>query len=232
VKSNEQRAKAAFDKLTIREQMTVLDWRELGNNWQDALIGSGVLCESGNRRLTATEAVRQQVYDQVHAATVERRLHNLQLLHPDETTLRRETAEHESSHCVVAMSLGRSIRSVSINDDDPSAGRCKYSEAAGTPLETAVISVAPIVWLEQIRYREFRHLPRGATGCENDLKRAHAAVGYDMQWGFGELWKAFRQAHTILEDNFDAVMSVADVLDREGEYRPYPAQTPRIRPAK
>jgi hypothetical protein len=231
VKSNEQRAKAAFDKLTVREQMTVLDWRELGNNWQDSLIGSGVLCESGNYRLTATETARQQVYDQVHSATVTRRLHNLQLLHPDETSLRRETAEHEASHCVVAMSLGRNIRSVSIDDDDPSAGRCRYSKA-GTPLETAIISVGPIVWLEQIRYREFRHLLRGATGCESDLKRAQAAVGYDMQWGFGELWKAFRQAHAILEDNFDAVMSVAEVLDREGSYVPYPAMTPRVRPAK
>jgi hypothetical protein len=227
VKSNEQRAKAAFDKLTIREQMTVLDWRELGNNWQDSLIGSGVLCESGYR-LTATEAARQQIYDQVHAATVERRLHNLQLLHPDETTLRRETAEHESSHCVVAMSLGRNVRSVTIDDNDPSAGRCRYSEA-GTPLETAVISVAPIVWMEQIRFREFRHLPRGATGCENDLKRAQAAVGYDMQWNLG---KAFRAAHAILEDNFDAVISVAEVLDREGSYVPYPAMRPRVRPAK
>jgi hypothetical protein len=229
VKSTEQRAKAIFDKLTVRKQMSVLDWRELGNNWQDSLLGSGVLCESGSYRLTATEAARQEIYDRVHAATIERRLHNLQLLHPDEVSFRKETAEHESSHCVVAMSLGRHVRSVSIDDDDPSAGRCRYSENAGTPLETAIISVAPIVWIEQIRYREFRHLPRGATGCENDLKRAHAAVGYDMQWNLG---KAFRRAHAILEDNFDAVMSVAEVLDREGSYVPYPAMTPRVRPAK
>ena len=111
------------------------------------------------------------------------------------------------------MALNKSVGSIRINSDDPSGGLCSF-ERGSTPLEIATICVAPVVWIEQVYYKEFRHyLPWGATGCETDLMRARDAVGWELD-------RAFRQAREILIDNRDAVISIADRLDRDGEYRP------------
>jgi hypothetical protein len=223
VKSREQLARATFDKLDVRDRMLVLDWVALGNSWHDSLINSGVL--AGPRpsvgRLTPAEAARLAEYDRQFGKLVEQRLRNLP---PDETSHRRETAEHESAHAIIVLSFGRALlRSLQINNNDPSGGLCTY-EKGSTPFETAVIALAPKVWIEQIRYQQFSPA-FGATGCESDLQRARDAVGWEID-------RAAKRAYEILLDNYDSVLAVADRLDRDGEYKPYPAMNPRVRPAR
>jgi hypothetical protein len=224
VRSQEQLAWSQFRKLDVRDQMNVLDWMALGNPCQDAMISSGVL--TGPRpttgRLTPSEFARQQEYDRQFGKLVEQRIKNLL---PNEVSRRRQTAEHEAAHAVCVLAFGKALRSISINDDDPSGGLCSYEKGL-TPLETAITCVAPIVWLEQIRYQDYPHyLANGATGCESDLRKAQNAVGCDMNFEFG---RAFRQSRELLLAEYDSVMAIADRLDRDGEYKPYPT-SPRVR---
>lgn len=213
MKSREQAARAKFEKLDVRDKLLVLPWVEIGNPWDDSLVISGVL--SGSRpsasfRLSPSEARRQKELDRLYEEEVERRLRRLL---PDEVSRRHETAHHEAAHAIVVMALCRALRSVQINDDDPSGGLCTYAKGA-TPHETATIAVAPIVWIDQIYYKEFRHyLPWGATGCESDLRKARAAVGWEID-------KAVKHAREILRDNYDETVALADRLDRDGEWRP------------
>lgn len=225
MRSQEQLAWSQFWKLDVRDQMNVLDWMVLGNSCQDSMVSSGVLTgpRPATGRVTPQEAAKQRTYDKEFGKLVERRVRNLL---PNEISRRRETAEHESAHAIIVMSFGRALlRSISINSDNPSGGLCTY-EKGSTPFETATIAVAPIVWLEQIRFAEFPHyMSNGATGCESDLKRARVAAGWELD-------RAFKCCREILLDNYDSVLAVADKLDRDGEYKPYPTMTPRVRPAR
>jgi hypothetical protein len=216
VKSAEQAAYRVYCGLPTRKKMGVLPWRELGNPWSVSLINSGVLSDpdqSAYRPRTPSEAARQQESDRLNEILLARRVRNLL---PDECSRRYESAHHESAHAIVVMALGKALRFISIGDD-PSGGLCTFAKGS-TPLEIATICVAPIVWIEQVYYRQFRHyLPKGATGCDSDLRKATGAVGYDMQW---ELGKAFRHAREILRDNFDETEALAEKLDRDGVWRP------------
>lgn len=149
MKSTEQIARAAFDKLPVRDKILVLDWRELGNSWHDSLVNSGALSgarPSGAFRMTPTEVARQEESDRLDEVIVARRLRNLL---PDETSRRRETAEHEAAHGVVALAFGRNVRRLEINANDATGGTCVY-QRADDPMQTAVIALAGKVWLEQL----------------------------------------------------------------------------------
>jgi hypothetical protein len=225
VKSAEQAAKRAYDELPTREKLRVMEWRQLGNSWADSLLNSGALSSPRQPAypLSPTEAARQELSNQFNEKLLAQRMKRLL---PDEVSHRRETAEHEAAHAVCVLAFGKALRSISINDDDPSGGLCSY-ERGLTPLETAITCVAPIVWLEQIRYQEFPHyLANGATGCESDLRKAQVAVGCDMNF---ELGRAFRKARELLLDEYDSVMAIGDRLDRDGEYKPYPTSPTRIK---
>jgi hypothetical protein len=227
VKSSEQVAKAAYLKLPVADKLLVMPWRELGNSWEDSLLSSGVA--SGPRpstpfRRTPAESDRQQESDRLDEILLARRLRNLG---PDETTERRQSAEHEAAHGVVALSLGRNVGRLEINPNDATGGSCTY-QRADDPMENAIIALAGKVWLEQIRYRDF-DLPWGATGCDGDLQTAYDAVGHDMSYLLG---RAFKRCKAILKDNYEAVLILADKLDRDGAFQPYPTMSPRIRPGK
>jgi hypothetical protein len=227
VKSREQVAKAAYLKLPVADKLLVMPWRELGNSWEDSLLSSGVA--SGPRpstpfRRTPAESDRQQESDRLDEILLARRLRNLG---PDETTERRQSAEHEAAHGVVALSLGRNVGRLEINPNDATGGTCIY-QRADDPMDNAVIALAGKVWLEQFRYRDF-DLPWGATGCDRDLQTAYDMVGRDMTWLLG---RAFSRCRAILKDNFDAVITLSDKLDRDGTFSPYPTMTPRVRPWK
>jgi hypothetical protein len=213
MKSAEQIAKRAYDELPTRDKMLVMQWRELGNSWQDSMLSSGVCSgprPSASYRLSPAEAARQAESDRLNEILLARRVRNLL---PDECSRRYQGAHHESAHAIVVLALGKALRSISIGDD-PSGGLCTFAKGS-TPFEIATICVAPIVWIEQVFYRQFPYyLPNGATGCDSDLRKAHEAVG---GW---ELDKAFKQCRAILKENFDSVVAVADALDREGEWRP------------
>lgn len=58
MRSTEQTAKAAYDKLAPRDKRVVLAWRELGNDWFTSVVNSGVL--SDGRRVRPDEAARAQ----------------------------------------------------------------------------------------------------------------------------------------------------------------------------
>jgi hypothetical protein len=227
VRSTERDAKAEYLQLPTRRKLLALPWRELGCSWEDAMINSGVRSDPHPEPVfprTPSEAARQRESDRLDELALARRVRNLG---PDETTERRQSAEHESAHGVVALSLGRNVGRLEINANDASGGTCTYRKS-DDPMDNAVIALAGKVWLEQFRYLEF-DLPWGATGCEADLERAYEAVGHDMSWLLG---RAFARCKAILSDNREAVLILADKLDRDGAFQPYPTMSPRIRPGK
>jgi hypothetical protein len=210
VRSTEQISKSVYDALPAHKKTRAMNWRRLGNSWTNSILNSGVLAPDQPRRFAnPSDAARQQLADELTEKRLAREVrHSL----PDECSRRYQTAHHESAHGVVALSFNRALRFISISPDNPSSGLCEYARGA-TPLETATICIAPVVWLEQV-YRDFPYyLPWGATGCEKDLQKAHDAVGWEIN-------KAFTWARAILTDNRDAVIAIADQLDRDGEYRP------------
>jgi hypothetical protein len=204
VKSREQVAKAAYLKLPVADKLLVMPWRELGNSWEDSMLSSGVA--SGPRPSTPFRR---------SPAEFDRQQESDRL------------AEHEAAHGVVALSLGRNVGRLEINPNDATGGSCTY-QRADDPMENAIIALAGKVWLEQIRYRDF-DLPWGATGCDGDLQTAYDAVGHDMSYLLG---RAFKRCKAILKDNYEAVLILADKLDRDGAFQPYPTMSPRIRPGK
>jgi hypothetical protein len=211
VKSTEQTAKQLYDELPTHAKIRVMNWRRLGNSWTDSLLNSGALSNRNTSTypLNPSEAARQELSDEIHGALLAQQV---RYALPDEVSRRYQTAHHETAHLVVAMALSKTVRSISISTDNPSSGLCQYERGA-TPLETATICVAPIVWLEQV-YRDFPYfMPWGASGCEKDLQKAHDAAGWEID-------KASEQARAILADNYDAVVVIADRLDRDGEYQP------------
>jgi hypothetical protein len=211
VKSTEQTSKALYDQLPTRQKIAVVNWRRLGNSWTDSLLNSGALSNRNTSTypISPSEAARHELSDELHEALLAQQV---RYALPDEVSRRCETSHHEAAHATIVMALGKTLRSISINTDNPSSGLCEYERGA-TPLETATICLAPIVWLEQV-YRDFPYyLPWGATGCEKDLQKAHEAVGWEID-------KAWKQARAILADNYNAVIAIADRLDRDGEYQP------------
>jgi hypothetical protein len=218
VKSNEQIARAAFDKLPTSDKVLVMPWRELGNSWEDSMANSGVLSgplSSAPYRMTPAEAERQHRIDEINEESLARRIRNLL---PDEVSRRYETAHHEAAHGIVVMALGKPLRSIQVNSDSPAGGLCTYGNSGVTPLETATIALAGKVWIEHVYYKRFcYYLPSGATGCDSDIRRAHAAVGTDINWDLG---RAFRLAKEILKENFDETESLANKLDRDGVWFP------------
>lgn len=205
--------------------MRVMSWRKLGNSWETSVANSGVLAES--QLPAAPRSPSEAAQEKEHGRRCEELIaREIRGLLPDEVSRRYETAHHESAHAVVVMALNKTVGSIRINTDDPSGGLCTFERGA-SPLEIATVCVAPIVWIEQVYYKEFRHyLPWGATGCESDLRRARDAAGWELD-------RAFRECREILRENYDSVVAVAEKLDRDGEFRPYPAMTPtRTGPAK
>jgi hypothetical protein len=227
VRSTERDAKAAYLESPTADKLATMPWLELGYGYKDARRLSGAT--SGPRpsapfRRTPAEFARQQESDRLDELALARRMRNLG---PDETTERRQSAEHEAAHGVVALSLGRNVGRLEINPNDATGGSCTY-QRADDPMENAIIALAGKVWLEQIRYRDF-DLPWGATGCDGDLQTAYDAVGHDMSYLLG---RAFKRCKAILKDNYEAVLILADKLDRDGAFQPYPTMSPRIRPGK
>ncbi|HEX5348523.1 MAG TPA: hypothetical protein VFW64_15685 [Pseudonocardiaceae bacterium] len=214
MKSREQAARAAYSDLPTADKLRVMSWVELGNTWEDAMLSSGVCSgprPSTSYRMTPREAERQRQIDHFDEESLARRERNLL---PNECSRRYETSHHEAAHAIVVMAFGKALRSISINSEDARSGLCTF-EKGTTPLQTATICVAPIVWIEQVYYREFRyHMPWGSSGCESDLRKARDVVGDSG------LDKAFKLCREILKENYDSVIAVANRLDSEGYYRP------------
>jgi hypothetical protein len=199
VKSSEQIAKAAYEQLAPRDKWLVLSWREHGHDWCDSLLRSGVLTPS--RRITPTEAARAQKNDEFEELLIQ----NYQRMMPtDDASRRRQTAEHEAAHSVVAQSLGVPIRLAHVLLDG--SGECLHE--SGTPFQTATIALAGEMWIGIFRSLEF---PRGPVGCIPDRRTALKALPDQFEFG-----KARDQCFTILRENRAKVLALADRIDRDG----------------
>lgn len=98
MKSSEQAARAIYESLPPSDQLLVLSWLlQPGNDWCTSVLNSGVLTR-GPRR-TPYEAAVQQFSDD-YARTIAEYQRRIMGSDP-----RRECAEHEAAHCIVAEAL-------------------------------------------------------------------------------------------------------------------------------
>jgi hypothetical protein len=185
VRSVEKIAKAAYEKLSPRDKCLVMSWRQLGNSWSDSIINSGVISTAG-RRVHPDDAARAEADAEFEEMQLAQRL---RMMPTDDALRRRESAEHEAAHTVVAQALGVEVKAAYVTAD--SMGRCLHTRV--TPFENAMISLAGEMWVGTFLSLEF---PRGPTGCDDDRRAAVDAVGFDMNW---ELGKAYRQCFEILK---------------------------------
>lgn len=199
MKSSEQMARAAFEELDTRDKWLVLSWRERGHAWCTSLLNSGVLSSTG-RRVRPEEAARAQERDRIDELILRQYMRSMPT---DEALRRREAAEHEAAHAIVAQALGVRVRVAHVLADG--AGGCIHEY--GTPIQTATIALAGEIWIGTFRSLEF---PRGASGCESDRRAAAEAVD---SWTLGQ---AHKQCVVILKENRAAVLALADRIDADG----------------
>ncbi|MGH3781251.1 MAG: hypothetical protein ACRDRO_11675 [Pseudonocardiaceae bacterium] len=199
MKSSEQIARSFYEQLGARDKRLVLDWRARGANWADAVVNSGVLTDRA--RIHPDQAARDRANEEF-----ERNLlaHEVRTMPTDAAKRRRETAEHEAAHTIVAKALDVEVFATAIHADG--GGSCL--RASGTPTEKAIIATAGWMWIGRFRTQEFLS---GPTGCDGDLRAAVAAVG--LGWPLDE---ARRRCHEILKENSALVLATADRLDRDG----------------
>jgi hypothetical protein len=201
MKSSEQMAKREFDKLAPRDKWLILAWRERGYDWCDSLLNSGVLSSTG-WRVHPEEAARAQESDRIDELILRQYMRSMPT---DDALRRREAAEHEAAHAIVAQALGVRVRVAHVLADG--SGGCLHEY--GTPIQTATIALAGEIWIGTFRSLEF---PRGPAGCKSDRRAACSAVGAD-DW---ELKRAYEQCHTILKENRAIVLALADRIDADG----------------
>lgn len=182
MRSSEQIAKAAYEKLAARDKRAVLAWRELGNDWFTSVVNSGVL--SDGRRISPGEAAlagERERFEEMLLAS------QLRMMPPGETSRQREAAEHEAAHAILAQSFGLDVKVAYTLPGG--TGRCLYE--AGSPFQTAAIALAGELWIGTFRALAF---PRGATGCQDDRRRAIKACPDD--W---DRRKAYQHCHEVLK---------------------------------
>lgn len=199
MKSAEQMAKREFDKLTPRDKWLVLSWHERGHDWWDSLFNSGVLTTS--RRVHPEEAARAQERDRIDELILQQYMRSMPT---DDVLRRRETAEHEAAHAIVAQSLGVPVRVAHVLPDG--SGECRHE--SGTPFQTATIALAGEIWIGTFRSLEF---PRGPVGCTPDRRTALTALPDHFEFS-----KAYDRCFAILRENSAHVLALADQIDNDG----------------
>jgi hypothetical protein len=169
--SSEQVAYQIYRDLPPHDRRLVRQWVDrTGADWATSLINAGVL---GTRyRRTPEEEARAAARREADEA-LEAWEH---LIAPaDEVTRRREAAEHEASHAIVAQAFGSNVSVTSIGTDG--SGLCRYRLEGLDDLQRATIMLAPGVWINTIRGDRF---PRGASGTSQDQRDA-IRTGADLQ---------------------------------------------------
>jgi hypothetical protein len=183
--SSEQLAWDTYARLNVSDRELVDAWRAIGNDWVTSLLNSGVMRSSG-RRTHPQDAAAQEWFRRRREPLPARRL----------------CAEHEAAHAIVAAALGVHVVDVEVRDDD---GSGEATHVRTSPQNNAAIAAAGQVWIEHIRYREY---PAGDPGCGSDRRAIAASVD-----GFGER-EAILTARQILRDHADAVMGLADMVEK------------------
>jgi hypothetical protein len=178
MKSGRAAREVLYD-LPSRSQSVVLEWVALGHPLYDALLESNVLGKG--EPVTPRDARREQL----------------------RKNDRRESAEHESAHAVAASALGLKVKSAEIADDD--SGSCVY--VAGTKLESAIVLMAPEIWLDRFRRDQFPYGPKG-------LKADHRAL---TEIGDALILRtAMKHCVEILRQNSALVLALSDRIEKNG----------------
>jgi hypothetical protein len=233
--TTEKAAEAAYLKLPQRDKKAVDAWLDLGNNYFDSLINSGVLSrtrdvnpddrtrmsERGAREVfrdlpwRQKDLVREWLasgHDLPDALLSSNVLGQGELLTPRESRWqalrandKREVAEHESAHCVVTAALGLDVISARIFEDG--SGECTHVK--GTKLQSATVRMAGELWIDQHRGKSV--FPYGAKGLEGD-HRALAAIGDVFI-----LRSAMAHCTAILSQNREIVLGTAAQILKYGQ---------------
>jgi len=191
--SSEQVAAAALAQLGEPDRRLVGCWRSIGYDVADALLCSGVL---GGQRRHPSSRTRSELLEHADRLIADRARRASPMTGD---RLRRQVAEHEAAHVVVARALRCHVRSVQVGDDG--AGHCEF--AAGNDPDRACIAMAPVAW-SLLRRDEYP----ADRGCANDHLFAVRAVG---EWGAAD---ARDRAMGILAARRPEVLTLADDLMR------------------
>lgn len=185
--SSEQIAWRMYRDLPAADRRVVDAWRELGNDWVTSLLNARVLT-SGRRQVPAddpTEHFRRRYF-------------------PDEELKRREVAEHEAAHAVVALALGVPVSEVTTVPDGEVGGSVTFRTSSRRA--TAIILAAAEVWITEFRWRTFPTVRESGFG--DDRRKVLEATGADA-W---QIQDAARRAREILADRRDEVLEMAQRL--------------------
>jgi hypothetical protein len=205
VKSTEQIARSIYEALPARDKKNVLAWRELGNDWCTSVLNSGVMRASG-QRTTPHDAARQDLADRYEQLIFDQ--YRRTTWRSTDFGKRREAAEHEAAHVIVAQALGLDVWLAHISGKG--GGQSLYE--CGTPHQTAVVTMAGEIWINVFRSYEFIG---GAHGCEDDQQAYLRALPDDVAYN-----KAYRECFNILRRNYSTIIALADHIDNGGHYIP------------
>ncbi|MQY13769.1 hypothetical protein SRB5_39210 [Streptomyces sp. RB5] len=189
VSGSEQIGWSMYAALPVEDRRAVDAWRDLGNDVVTSLLNAGVLRSGETRRLPAGDT-----------ADWTRRSLGI-----DKALIRQEAAEHEAAHAVAARALGVHVAEISITED----GSGSTSFETTSRKATAVIAVAPRVWVGEFRAVVFPNGARGSGRDEQLLARATAADAYNVA-------EATRRARLILGGRRDEVLALARRLVEDG----------------
>jgi hypothetical protein len=232
--TTEKAAEAAYLKLSQRDKKAVDAWLDLGNNYFDSLLNSGVLSRTRDvnpeNRTRMSERGAREVFhdlswqqknvvsewlaaghDLPDAILNANALGTGELVTPRDARRdrlriadRQEAAEHESAHAVAAQALGLDVQSAKIAEDG--SGECVHVK--GTRLERAIVKMAGELFIDRFRKDVF---PYGAKGLEGD-HRALAAIGDVFI-----LRSAMDHCMAILKQNRAIVLATANQIEKYGQ---------------
>jgi hypothetical protein len=173
-----------FYELPAQARSVVREWLPfVGHDLRDALLSSNVL---GTGELVTPKDKRRQD------------------LRKNE---RRQAAEHEASHCVAARALGLDVHSARIADDN--SGSCVHVK--GTPLQNAIVLMAPELWIDRFRRDQF---PYGPTGLKAD-HRELAAISdvFILRSAMDHCLALLRQNRALVMATSEQILKWGFVLD-------------------
>jgi hypothetical protein len=182
--TSEQVAWSMLAEMDEHDRRLVEAWQGLGCDLVESMLNSGVLRRGGRR---------------VHPRDAETDAWLSRRRNPHSP--RREGAEHEAAHAIVAEALGYRVVDIEVREDGN--GETEYERASAE--DGAAIACAAQIWLEELRFREY---PGGAGGCSKDQRAVLARTD-----DFGA-HRAAQTARRILRDRRDEVLRLADWLER------------------
>lgn len=184
ISPSDRAAWEVFYDLPAQARSVVREWLPfVGHDLRDALLSSNVL---GTGELATP---RDKRHDDLRK------------------NARREAAEHEASHVVTARALGLEVHSARIADDN--SGSCVH--AKGTKLESAIVLMAPELWIGRFRRDQF---PYGPTGLKAD-HRELAAISdvFILRQAMDHCMAILRQNRALVLATSEQILKWGFVLD-------------------